>query len=83
VKKSFNIQELLHSKSKRHETKADAPLLQSFPKRARTRSEASQFSGFHKYKTNKLPCFIDRCFSGLFFDFKKIENCGYTPKLIL
>jgi hypothetical protein len=27
VKKSFNTQELLESKSKRHETKADAPLL--------------------------------------------------------
>jgi hypothetical protein len=37
VKKSFNIQELLHCKSERHETKADAPLLlESFPKRPRT-----------------------------------------------
>ncbi len=43
---------------------ADAPLLlKSFPKRPRTRPEASRFSGSHKYKqnnTNKLPSFIDR-----------------------
>jgi hypothetical protein len=33
---------------------ADAPLLlESFPKRPRTRSEASQFGGSHKYKQNK------------------------------
>jgi hypothetical protein len=60
VKKSFNIQELLHYyyKSKHHETKANAPLLllllQSFPKRPRTRSEASRFTGsHHQYKQNK------------------------------
>jgi len=44
---------------------ADAPLLlESFPKRPRMRSEASQFSGSHKYKqikTNKQPSFADRC----------------------
>jgi len=40
---------------------ANAPhLLESFPKRPRMRSEASWFGGSHKYKTNKLPCFIDR-----------------------
>jgi hypothetical protein len=42
---------------------ADAPLLlESFPKRPRTQSEASGFGENHKYKnkTNKLPCFIDR-----------------------
>jgi len=43
---------------------ADAPLLlESFPKRPRTRFEASGFSESHKYKqnnTNKLPSFIDR-----------------------
>ncbi len=43
-----------------------APLLvESFPKRPRTRSEASWFGGSHNYKqnkTNKLPSFIDRCF---------------------
>jgi len=41
---------------------ADAPLLlESFPKRPRT-PEASQFGGFHKYKTNQtnyLPSYID------------------------
>jgi hypothetical protein len=45
---------------------ADAPLLiESFPKTPRTQSQASQFSGPHKYKqnkTNKQPSsFIDRC----------------------
>ncbi len=51
MKKSFNIQELLHRKSKHHETKADAPLLlESFPKRPRTQSEASWFGGSHRYK---------------------------------
>jgi hypothetical protein len=57
VKKSFNIQELLHCKSNRHGTKADAPLLlESFPKRPVY--EASWFGASHKYKqnkTNKLP----------------------------
>jgi len=63
VKKSFNIQELLHHKSKCHETKPMHPSLleSSFPKRPRTQSEApTPVSGTHKYKTNKLPCFIDR-----------------------
>ncbi len=37
-------------------------LLENFPKRPRTRAEASWFDGSHKYKTkqNKLPSFIDR-----------------------
>jgi hypothetical protein len=64
VKKSFNIQELLHCKSKHHGTKAHAALLvESFLKRPRTQSEASRFGGSHKYKRNKtnyLPSFIDR-----------------------
>jgi hypothetical protein len=39
---------------------AHAPLLiEIFPKRPRTQFEASQFGGFHKYKKNKLPSFID------------------------
>jgi hypothetical protein len=51
VKKSFNIQELLHSQSKRHETKLMHPsLLESFPKRPRTQFEASWFGGSHWYK---------------------------------
>ncbi len=43
-----------------------ALLLESFPKRSRTQSEAFRFGEFHKYKqnnTNKLPTFIDRCSS--------------------
>ncbi len=39
---------------------ANAPLLlESFPKRPITWSEASWLGGSHKYKTNKLPSFID------------------------
>jgi hypothetical protein len=54
MKKSFNIQELEHRKSNRYEMKANSPvLIESFPKRPRTRSEASQFGGSHKYKQNK------------------------------
>jgi hypothetical protein len=64
MKKSFNIQGLLHHKSKCHKTKLMHPLLlNSFPKRPITQFAASQFNGFHKYKqnkTNKLPSFIDR-----------------------
>ncbi len=52
------------------ENQTNAPLIvvESFPKRPRTRSEASRFSGSHKYKQNKtkqnkLPSFIDRCVS--------------------
>ncbi len=64
VKKSFDIQELLHRKSKCHETKPIHP--SSSSSRAfqlRMRSEPSPFSGSHNYKTkqNKLPSFIDRC----------------------
>jgi hypothetical protein len=54
VKKSFNIQELLHSKSKHHKIKAHAPLLiESFPKTSRIQSESSRFSGSHTYKTKQ------------------------------
>jgi hypothetical protein len=38
-------------------------LIESFGRTPRTRPEASQFGGSHKYKTkqtNKLPSFIDR-----------------------
>jgi hypothetical protein len=54
VKKSFNIQELLHSKSKHHKIKAHAPLLiERFPKTSRIQSESSRFSGSHTYKTKQ------------------------------
>jgi hypothetical protein len=46
---------------------AHAPLLiGSFPKTPRTRSNTSQFNGYHNYKTrqNKLPIFIDGLFIG-------------------
>ncbi len=61
---------------------ADAPLLlESFPKRPRTRSEASQFGGSHKYKqnkTNKLPCFIDRSWSLSFIGILKFLTGCYN-----
>ncbi len=63
MKKSFNIQELLHHKSKCHGMKAHAPLLvEIYPKTPRTGSEVSQFGGSHNHKTkqSKLPSFIDR-----------------------
>ncbi len=63
VKKPFNIQELLHCKSERHGTKAHAPLLvESFPFQRDQECDlkASWFGGSHRYKTNKLPSFIDR-----------------------
>ncbi len=63
MKKSFNIQELLHHKSKCHGMKAHAPLLvEIYPKTPRTWSEVSQFGGSHNHKTkqSKLPSFIDR-----------------------
>jgi hypothetical protein len=42
MKKSFNIQELLHYKSKRHETTPIHPsLLESFLRRPRKKYEAS------------------------------------------
>jgi hypothetical protein len=60
VKKSFNIQELLHHKSKRHGTKPMHSLLvESFPKTPRTRSETSRFSGSHNDKT-KQTTFLHR-----------------------
>jgi hypothetical protein len=58
VKKSFNIQKLLHRKSKHLGTKPMHP-----SKRPRMQPEASRFGGSHKCKQNKrnkLPCFIDR-----------------------
>jgi len=53
VKKSFNIQEFLHYKSKHHGTK---PMHPSSSKTPRTQSKASQFSGSHncKNKTKQI-----------------------------
>jgi hypothetical protein len=62
VKKPFNIQDLLHCKSKRHGTKPMHPSSSRACQRyQRTHSEASQFGGSHNYKTkqNKLPSLID------------------------
>jgi len=53
--KLFNIQQLLHHKSKRHGTKAHAPLLiKSFPKIQRTQFAASSSRAFQRYKEHNL-----------------------------
>jgi hypothetical protein len=61
VKKSFNIQELLHRKSKHHVTKPMHPS----PSRAIQRDQecnmkASWFAGSHKHKTSKQKTLLHR-----------------------
>ncbi len=61
MKKSFNIQELLHHKSKHHETKPMHSSLRAFQ---RHQEHNLKHPRCHKYKqnntkqTNKLPSFI-------------------------
>jgi hypothetical protein len=56
VKKLLNIQKAFALQVQMSWNQAREPLLvKSFPKTPRTQSEASQFSGSHKYKTNYLP----------------------------
>jgi len=65
MKKSFNIQKLLHRKSKHHETKPMHLLERAFQRDLRIWFEAFQFGEYHKYKqnkTNKIPSFINRFF---------------------
>ncbi len=61
MKKSFSIQEFLHSKSKRHGTK-----LMHLSSRAFQSGQEHNLKGSHNYKTkqNKLPSFTDRCAQG-------------------
>jgi hypothetical protein len=63
VKKIFQYSKTFASQVQMSWNQANAPLLlESFPKRPRTQSEASWLGGSHKYeknKTNKLPSFID------------------------
>jgi hypothetical protein len=61
VKKSFNIPELLHCKSKHHGTKRMYPSssLKAFQRPPTTRSQASRFCGSHNYKT-KQTTFLHR-----------------------
>ncbi len=58
MKKSFNIQKLLHRKSKCHETKlmhlSSSRAFQRDQVCSYMRSEPSQFSGSHKYKQNNV-----------------------------
>jgi len=56
VKKSFNIQDFLHRKSKCHGTKPMHPSsLRAFQRhQPRTQSEASWFSESHSYKTKQI-----------------------------
>jgi hypothetical protein len=64
VKKSFNIQELLHRKSKRSLNQKPMHLSswRVFQRHQEHDLKHSGFSGSHNYKTkqNKLPSFIDR-----------------------
>jgi hypothetical protein len=66
---------------------APLPPRQSFPKRSRMRFEASRFDGSHWYKTNKLPCFIDKYMNsrnepkgGIYFEeCSMLQNLGDGP----
>jgi hypothetical protein len=64
VKKSFNIQEPLHRKSKRHETKQMHPSSSGAFQRDQERDLKHpglvDVISTKQNKTNKLPCFIDR-----------------------
>jgi hypothetical protein len=63
VKKSFNIQELLHFKSKRHETKPmrTSSSLRAFQKdQERDLKHPGSVDLINTNKTNKQPSFIDR-----------------------
>jgi hypothetical protein len=64
VKKSFNIQELLHCKSKHHEAKPMHPSSsRAFHRDQEHDLKHPGSGGSHWYKqnkTNKLPYFIDR-----------------------
>jgi hypothetical protein len=64
MKKSFNLQELLHHKSKRHETKLMHPSLprgfQGYPEHNLKHLGLVDLIVTKQEKQNKLPCFIDR-----------------------
>jgi len=64
VKKSFNIQELLHHKSKRHETKPMHPsssrVIQRDQEHNPKHHDPVDLNGTNKTKQNKQPSFIDR-----------------------
>jgi hypothetical protein len=67
VKKSFNIQELLHYKSKHHETKPMHPSsLRAFQrdKECNLKHHGS-VDLISTNKTNKQASFIDRCFPNI------------------
>jgi len=66
MKKSLNIIELLHHKSKHHEIKLMHPSsLRSFQRNQKRDLKHPNFNGFHHYKqnktkqTNNLPLEID------------------------
>jgi len=71
VKKSFNIQEFLHHKSKHHETELmHRSFSGAFQRDQECDLKHPDFDGFHWYKqskakqnkTNKQPSFINRYF---------------------
>ncbi len=61
--KSFNIQELLHRKSKHHGTKAHTPLplSRAFERHQEHDLKHPGLVDLRTSKQNKLPSFIDRC----------------------
>jgi hypothetical protein len=62
MKKSFNIQELLHYKSKCHETKPMHPsLLRAFQRYQEHNLKHLGLVDLIVTKQYKLCCFIDRC----------------------
>jgi hypothetical protein len=64
VKKSFNIQELLHHKSKRHGTKPMHPiLLRAFQRHQEHDLMHPSLVDLVTTKQNKLPSFIDRYYT--------------------
>jgi len=84
MKKSFNIQELLHCKSKCHGTKPMHPSLsRSFQKHQERDLKHAGLMDLTTTKQNKLPSFIDRsclpdCYGQLIkYDFSLTWFCGH------
>jgi hypothetical protein len=67
MKKSFNIQELLHSQDQTSmEPSPRTPPVKSFPKTPRTQSEASRFNESHNYKTKQTTLLLHREMVGFY-----------------
>ncbi len=60
MKKSFNIQKLLHCKSKHHETKANVPLLKRDQECNLKQPSSVALISINKTKQNKRTTFLHR-----------------------